>query len=452
MSSLRKWFSQPVSVLWRTALVRLPRAVPISTLKYTSPEGPHPFIYNLPSRSPREYSIPLYIFIPTSIIDRSPADDAPVPVLVDFHGGGFYLGSCLEQAPFCAQLARQMDCVVISVDYRMGPFHRFPAAIEDGEDVLKALLDQDANGYAELRSVIAMRIGRARAEGRQKMEQEAQKQAEQLAEGKIEQVVAPAKDPNQAQPESGSGSADDAVQDVRFDFDRKRVAISGFSSGGNLALNLALHLEPPELDRPWPTVFGKDYEAPISVLLFYPSLDLRQLPSERTKPENMPVGSTFWGQVSDLLAPTYVPRDEAHHPRASPGLASIDAIHPQAKIFLVLAELDSLSEQSKAWVAKIEDHKNKTDDVVIEEVKGVKHGWTQMPNSWLTAEERLLKQACFEKARAFTEWAWGGSRPGEGRPVSGVSHPPTRTPAPQPGQGEGGGDKIDLGSASLEER
>nr|UOP57076.1 putative thermophilic carboxylesterase est2 [Thecaphora frezii] len=439
MSSLRKYLSQPYSVLWRTALVRLPRIVPISTLRYTSPEGPHPFVFNLPSRKPHEYTIPLYIFVPDAVLNRSPDDATPVPVLVDFHGGGFYLGSCLEQAPFCARLARETDCVVISVDYRMGPFHRFPAAIEDGEDVLRALLEHDANGYSELRSVIASRIEKARREGQKRLEQEKEKQAERLCNGQIEEVAVP--DP--------AAEADASpLADVRFDFDKTRIALSGFSSGGNLALNLALHLEPPELEQPWPAVFSKDHQAPIPVLLFYPSLDLRQLPSERTKPENMPVGSSFWGQVSDLLAPTYVARHESAHPRASPGLASIDAIHPAAKIFLVLAELDSLSEQSKTWVQKIQEHA-KTDDVVVEEVRGVKHGWTQMPDSWLSQEERMLKHVCFQKARAFVEWAWTGSDKGEGCPTSGVSQHPSSTSTPL---ADGVETKIELGTASLEER
>ncbi len=79
-------------------------------------------------------------------------------MLVDFHGGGFYLGSCLEQAPFCSSMARQLNTIVISVDYRMGPFHRFPAAIEDGEDVLSAILDKDFPGYEPLRQAITARI------------------------------------------------------------------------------------------------------------------------------------------------------------------------------------------------------------------------------------------------------------------------------------------------------
>ncbi len=124
-------------------------------LKWTSPEGPHPFVFEMPSRS-KDYTIPTPHLHPHQPLQ--PLTVRGAPVLVDFHGGGFYLGSCLEQAPFCAYMARKMDSVVISVDYRMGPFHRFPAAIQDGEDVLSAILDDDFPGYAALRQAIAARI------------------------------------------------------------------------------------------------------------------------------------------------------------------------------------------------------------------------------------------------------------------------------------------------------
>ena len=123
--------SQSFDVQWRKALVSLPRAVPLQFLRITSPEGPHPFLLNLPSRA--KYTIPLYVFIPEKI-DESRARS--LPVVMDFHSGGFVLGSCLEQTPFCAKLARELKCVVVTVDYRMGPASRHPAAFEDAEDVL----------------------------------------------------------------------------------------------------------------------------------------------------------------------------------------------------------------------------------------------------------------------------------------------------------------------------
>ncbi len=57
--------------------------------------------------------------------------DRPAPLLVYFHGGGWVLGSLSTHHGVCATLAQLSGCVVYSVDYRMAPEHRFPAAVED---------------------------------------------------------------------------------------------------------------------------------------------------------------------------------------------------------------------------------------------------------------------------------------------------------------------------------
>jgi acetyl esterase/lipase len=90
--------------------------VPTTVLKWTDPAGPYPIIIELPSRG--NYKIPVYAFIRR---DLSPGEAEKLPVVIDFHGGGFVLGSCLEQAPFCSKLARELGAVILSVDYRMGP-------------------------------------------------------------------------------------------------------------------------------------------------------------------------------------------------------------------------------------------------------------------------------------------------------------------------------------------
>ncbi len=60
-----------------------------------------------------------------------PSDVPNLPVLVWFHGGGWVLGN-LDNGDFpCRQLANDAHCVVVSVDYRLAPEDRFPAAIDD---------------------------------------------------------------------------------------------------------------------------------------------------------------------------------------------------------------------------------------------------------------------------------------------------------------------------------
>lgn len=60
-----------------------------------------------------------------------PAADAPLPLLVYFHGGGWVLGGLESHDGVCRSLANQAGCAVLSIDYRLAPEHRYPTAAED---------------------------------------------------------------------------------------------------------------------------------------------------------------------------------------------------------------------------------------------------------------------------------------------------------------------------------
>ncbi|XP_040382824.1 probable carboxylesterase 15 [Oryza brachyantha] len=80
----------------------------------------------------------------------APGDAERLPVLVCFHGGGYCLGT-FEKPSFhccCQRLAWELRAVVLSADYRLGPEHRLPAAIDDGAAVLSWLRGQAVSGPA----------------------------------------------------------------------------------------------------------------------------------------------------------------------------------------------------------------------------------------------------------------------------------------------------------------
>jgi len=54
-----------------------------------------------------------------------------LPVVVYFHGGGWVIGSIDTHDGYCRALANAAKAIVVSVDYRLAPEHRFPAAAED---------------------------------------------------------------------------------------------------------------------------------------------------------------------------------------------------------------------------------------------------------------------------------------------------------------------------------
>lgn len=60
-------------------------------------------------------------------------DRGPGPVVVFFHGGAYIVGSIETHAGLSAEMARQLDLPVVSVEYRLAPEHPWPAAVDDGE-------------------------------------------------------------------------------------------------------------------------------------------------------------------------------------------------------------------------------------------------------------------------------------------------------------------------------
>lgn len=65
--------------------------------------------------------------------------DAPVPVLLYLHGGGFVIGSLDTHDSLCRQLARRSGAAVVALDYRLAPEHRFPTAVNDAWSALQWL-------------------------------------------------------------------------------------------------------------------------------------------------------------------------------------------------------------------------------------------------------------------------------------------------------------------------
>ncbi|XP_023535277.1 probable carboxylesterase 18 [Cucurbita pepo subsp. pepo] len=76
------------------------------------------------------------LFVPSSV-----SDDVSLPVVVYFHGGGFvfFSASSMSYDDLGRRLARDLRVVVVSVNYRLSPEHRYPLPYEDGFDGLKFL-------------------------------------------------------------------------------------------------------------------------------------------------------------------------------------------------------------------------------------------------------------------------------------------------------------------------
>jgi acetyl esterase len=61
----------------------------------------------------------------------TPHGEPPFPIVVWFHGGGWVVGTLDTYDTVCRALAAAVPAVVVAVDYRLAPEHRYPAAVED---------------------------------------------------------------------------------------------------------------------------------------------------------------------------------------------------------------------------------------------------------------------------------------------------------------------------------
>jgi acetyl esterase len=85
-------------------------------------------------------AIPLRIYRPYG----SPPN-APLPALVFMHGGGWVFGNLDSHDPMCRELCNLSGCALVSVDYRLAPEHKFPAAFDDALAAIRYLASEGAS-------------------------------------------------------------------------------------------------------------------------------------------------------------------------------------------------------------------------------------------------------------------------------------------------------------------
>jgi acetyl esterase len=74
-----------------------------------------------------------------------PSDEPSLPGIVWFHGGGFVIGDLESHDSMLRLLAVDVGAVVVAVDYRLAPEHRFPAAVDDTHAAWRWLRDHAAD-------------------------------------------------------------------------------------------------------------------------------------------------------------------------------------------------------------------------------------------------------------------------------------------------------------------
>ncbi|MCD7462364.1 hypothetical protein HAX54_048363 [Datura stramonium] len=106
-----------------------------------------PIVPNVPPNSLPDVTAKDVIFHnPTNLWSRIylPNTSKKLPLLVYFHGGGFSVGSAAWKCyhGFLSTLASKVGCVIMSVNYRLAPENRLPAAYDDGFHAITWLKNQ----------------------------------------------------------------------------------------------------------------------------------------------------------------------------------------------------------------------------------------------------------------------------------------------------------------------
>jgi len=124
--------------------------------KVRAPKPPKPsFIRKIHPAPSGSKPIELYFYTPPTYM-RSRSEGRKLPLLVDFHGGGFCLGHPADDAHWARIAMQSTSAVVVSVGYRLAPDHPFPGPVDDSVDALLWLsANADYYGLDTSRTVLS---------------------------------------------------------------------------------------------------------------------------------------------------------------------------------------------------------------------------------------------------------------------------------------------------------
>lgn len=89
---------------------------------FPDPEQPEP-VGDTMELSITDDAVPIRVYIPEG--------EGPYPTLLYYHGGGWVIGDLDTHDETCRVICNNTDCMVVSVDYRLSPEHKFPTPLED---------------------------------------------------------------------------------------------------------------------------------------------------------------------------------------------------------------------------------------------------------------------------------------------------------------------------------
>lgn len=321
------------AVLIKALRAILPAVTPLITPRQSPAPKPNvttyipsPFVPGKITRKEQRRRLKADIYWPSG-----QPDDVALPIVISLHGSGFCFHTHGDDARFCSYAARSLPAIVIDVDYSHAPEHPWPAAVEDVDSAI-----QFARHFARENRRQRRRHGAVGATGYKE-----------------------------------------------WMWDPHRVALVGFSSGGNLALIGSTRSE-----------FHGGVAAAVA---FYPSTNLDEDPY--AKPQLSPLkgaaGGTLPPWLRKLLYRLYVPIDvvkDRKQPWISPLYA--DPASFPSSVTIITAEQDSLAREGRKLADKLGSSSAFTGSVVHWEAQGQGHNWDKMTKQGSQPEK--LKEEAYE--------------------------------------------------------
>ena len=299
-------------------------------LHFLAPPQPPNFQFTktVPSTlSSRPGNFTLYFYVPDDYDKRG--DTAKWPAVINFHGGGFTIGSATDDARFARFVLEKSKAIFISVDYRLAPEYPFPVAVDDGADALLYVI----KNAAELRI-----------------------------------------DPN-------------------------RLATSGFSAGGNIAITAPMRLYLLSQTETIPE------HRMVALVTFYPITDYT-LSREERRASSVRPEATLPASLTNLFDASYLfpPELDVSDPCLSPNKASDELLKKSIPdhIFFYTCELDMLLQEGEILARRLE-RPPVSKHVFYSMIRGVRHGWDKGPSPMKPPHksEKIYRECCVRLWRVF---------------------------------------------------
>lgn len=206
-----------------------------------------------------------------------------------------------------------------------------------------------------------------------------------------------------------------AANAAELNLDVSRVALSGFSAGGNLAVTVPLRLQglmpgelhgTPTLNRADSTqklVDSSDHLNIVALFCWYPILDFEESRDHRRAMSIMP-NKTLPSFFTTLFDESYLPdHAERKSPYASPVRAPdamlADGLPPH--IYLYICEWDMLMKEGQHFVLRLQGLGKRVRAMMIEKAR---HAWDKSPNPFRDQDQVniLYRDACGDMRAIFS--------------------------------------------------